>query len=80
MRILRSDRRSTDIAETVRLLWIAGEHGSSEAEVVLAELYRTGEGVAQSCDQTHILLTAAARKGNSEAKSRLIEIAHTGCP
>lgn len=80
MLILRSDRRSTNIAEAVRLLWIAVEHGSSEAEVVLADLYRTGEGVAQSCDQTHILLTAAARKGNNEAKSRLVEIAHTGCP
>ncbi|HXM99961.1 MAG TPA: PilZ domain-containing protein [Candidatus Dormibacteraeota bacterium] len=80
MEILRADSRSTDIAEAVRLLWIAVEHGSSQAEVVLADLYRTGDGVAQSCDQTHILLTAAARKGNNEAKSRLVEIAHTGCP
>jgi hypothetical protein len=80
MEILRSDNRSTDIAEAVRLLWIAVERGSSEAEVVLAELYRTGEGVAQSCDQAHILLTAAAKKGNNEAKSRLVEIEHTGCP
>jgi TPR repeat protein len=31
-------------------------------------MYEDGEGVTQSCDQARILLTAAAAKGNAQAK------------
>lgn len=79
-KILRGAGQSENISDAVQLLWVAVERGNSDAEVALADLYRTGEGVTQSCDQTHVLLNAAAKKRNSQAKARLIEIARKGCP
>jgi TPR repeat protein len=60
-------------------LWAAVEKGNSNAEVALAELYRTGHGVTKSCDQTEILLTAAAKKGNLDAQKRIEEFLKEGC-
>ena len=77
--ILKSGDREGGFQEAVRLLWIAVEKGNSKAEVSLAELYRRGKGVTRNCDQTRILLTAAARKGNSEAQSRLDKFLREGC-
>jgi hypothetical protein len=77
--ILKSGDREGGFQEAVRLLWIAVEKGNSKAEVSLAELYRRGEGVARNCDQTRILLTAAARKGNAEAQRRLQTFLREGC-
>jgi len=77
--ILKSGDREGGSQEAVRLLWIAVEKGNSKAEVSLAELYRRGEGVARNCDQTRILLTAAARKGNAEAQRRLETFLREGC-
>jgi hypothetical protein len=77
--ILRSGDREGGFQEAVRLLWIAVEKGNAKAEVSLAELYRTGEGVTKNCDQTRILLTAAARKGNAEAQRRLGAFLREGC-
>jgi cytoskeletal protein RodZ len=77
--ILRSGDRAGGFQEAVRLLWIAVEKGNAKAEVSLAELYRTGEGVTKNCDQTRILLTAAARKGNAEAQRRLETFLREGC-
>lgn len=65
--------------EAVRLLWVAVERGNSSAEVALANLYWKGEGVAKNCDQTRILLSAAARKGNAEAKKQLEQLNREGC-
>jgi hypothetical protein len=77
--ILKSGDREGGFQEAVRLLWIAVEKGNSKAEVLLAELYRRGEGVTRNCDQTRILLTAAARKGNAEAQRRLDKFLREGC-
>ena len=77
--ILKSKDREAGVPEAVRLLWIAVEKGNSAAEVSLAELYRRGEGVSRNCDQTQILLTAAARKGNGEAQKRLERFLKEGC-
>jgi PilZ domain len=77
--ILKSGDREGGFQEAVRLLWIAVEKGNSKAEVLLAEQYRRGEGVTRNCDQTRILLTAAARKGNSEAQRRLGKFLREGC-
>jgi PilZ domain len=77
--ILKSGDREGGFQEAVRLLWIAVEKGNSKAEVSLAELYRRGEGVTRNCDQTRILLTAAARKGNAEAQRRLEKFLREGC-
>jgi hypothetical protein len=77
--ILRSKNGESVLQEAVRLLWVAVEKGNSSAEVALAELYRQGRGVAKNCDQTKILLTAAAKKGNGEAQKRLEQFLGEGC-
>lgn len=77
--ILRNRNSTSGLSEAVRLLWVAVEKGNSNAEVALAVLYRTGHGVTKSCDQTGILLNAAAKKGNSEAQRRLNEFLKEGC-
>jgi hypothetical protein len=77
--MLKSGDREVQFQEAVRLLWIAVEKGNAKAEVSLAELYRTGAGVTKNCDQTRILLTAAARKGNAEAQRRLDAFLREGC-
>jgi len=77
--ILRNPARQAELPEAVRLLWVAVERGNSNAEVALANLYWKGEGVAKNCDQTRILLSAAARKGNAEAKKQLEQLNREGC-
>ncbi len=77
--ILKNKSADVGLTEAVRLLWVAVEKGNSDAEVALAELYRTGRGVAKNCDQTKILLSAAAKKGNEEAQKHLDEFLAEGC-
>lgn len=76
---LLHDGLATDTAEAVRLLWISVEKGNPSAELTLAELYWRGQGVARNCDQTGILLGAAARKGNVDAQKRLKQFRQEGC-
>ena len=52
----------------VAWLWKAVRTGNSQASVALAKMYEDGEGVTQSCEQARILLSAAANKGNAQAK------------
>ena len=77
--ILKSKNPEAALPEAVRLLWVAVEKGNSNAEIALAELYRQGRGVAKNCDQTKILLTAAAKKGNAEAQKHLDQFLAEGC-
>jgi hypothetical protein len=63
----------------VSALWLAVENGDSTAEVLLANHYVTGEGVAKNCDQARILLQAAAKRGNETAAKRLAELPADGC-
>jgi hypothetical protein len=72
--------RSQDPAEEVRALWSAVGQGNTAAEVTLAKLYLIGGGVAKNCDQARVLLRAAAKKGNTEAISKLSQITRQGCP
>ena len=65
--------------EILRLLWVSVEKGNANAELELAQMYWHGQGVVQNCDQAHILLTAAARKGSAEAQRRLVEFQRVGC-
>jgi hypothetical protein len=67
------------LPEAVRLLWVAVERGNANAEVALAELYRVGKGVSRNCDQTKILLTAAVRKGNAQARKMLDQFEGESC-
>jgi cytoskeletal protein RodZ len=70
---------NSELPEAVKLLWAAVEKGNANAEVALAELYRQGKGVAKNCDQTNILLSAAARKGNALAQRLLREFQGESC-
>ena len=79
MQILRGRSSGEDQSEVVRLLWIAVEKGNPNAELALAEMYWHGQGVGRNCDQTRILLSAAARKGSAEARKRLQKFQREGC-
>jgi hypothetical protein len=52
-------------------LWKDVRGGSARAEVTLARLYLDGNRVPQSCEQTHMLLLAASKKGSKAADSLL---------
>ena len=62
-----------------RQLWSALNAGDSSAEVPLAQLYLTGDGVPKSCDQARILLRAASKKGNIDALGQLQQLKKSGC-
>lgn len=79
MQILHSGNADVDSPEALRLLWISVEKGNPNAELELAEMYWRGRGVIRNCDQTLILLTAAARKGSGEAQKRLLQYRKEGC-
>jgi hypothetical protein len=79
LQILRAPSRATELPEAIRLLWVAVEKGNTSAEIDLAELFWQGRGVAKNCAQTRILLSAAARRGNAEARKRLDAFQRQGC-
>ncbi|HWN74675.1 MAG TPA: PilZ domain-containing protein [Candidatus Udaeobacter sp.] len=79
LQILRSPSKSSEVPAAIQLLWAAVEKGNIGAEIDLAELFRTGRGVAKNCDQTRILLSAAVRKGSAEARKRLEALQRQGC-
>jgi PilZ domain-containing protein len=62
-----------------RQLWSAVEAGDSSAEVALAKLYRTGDGVPRSCEQARVLLRAASKSGNIEARQQLRSLNKNNC-
>ena len=72
--------RNLSPAEEVRALWQEVGKGNTSAEVTLAKLYLIGGGVTKNCDQARVLLRAAAKKGNSEAITKLSQITRQGCP
>jgi len=77
--ILRRGKEMGNPAEAVGLLWAAVEKGNTRAEVLLADLYLQGLGVAKSCDQARVLLTAAAKK-SKDAQELLVQLGNAGCP
>jgi len=79
MQILKAPSRRAELPEAVRLLWISVRKNNVGAEITLAELYHQGRGVTKSCDQTRILLSAAARRGSPDAKRRLREFQRERC-
>jgi TPR repeat protein len=63
----------------VDLLWAGVRKGYVPAEVTLADLFRRGDGVEKNCDQARVLLVAASKKGSSDARQMLEQIAEQGC-
>ena len=66
--------------EDVPSLWTAVENGDTHAEVTLTGRYVGGDAVPQSCAQARVLLEAAVKRGNAEAKQKLDELPQAGCP
>jgi hypothetical protein len=60
-----------------RQLWSAVEAGDNSAEVALAQLYLTGNGVPRNCEQARVLLRAASKNGNREAIEQLRKLNRT---
>ena len=55
------------------------EKGNPQAEVLLADLFLHGEGVAKNCAQARILLGAAIKHGDTEAIPKLHALDRGGC-
>jgi TPR repeat protein len=66
--------------KAAHLLWDEVAKGNLTAEVELADMYATGEGVAQSCAQARVLLQAAIKKGSGIATEKLRQLDSQGCP
>ncbi len=66
-------------ATTLQRLWKAVGEGNTTAEIALAQLYLTGNGVPKSCEQARILLSAASKKGNAEATRQYRRLLSTAC-
>jgi hypothetical protein len=61
-------------------LWSRVRKGDADAEVALAKRYLTGVGVERSCEQAHVLLSAASRKQNKAADGLLSGAYAQQCP
>src|SRR5439155_4504275 len=64
----------TAAPDDIQSLWGLVETGDTRAEVTLADHYSQGTGVPQNCTQARVLLTAAVRRGNIQAKRKLDEL------
>ncbi len=68
-----------DSGQAAAWLWKAVSKQNSRADVLLADLYLRGDGVAKSCIQARLLLVAAAKKNAPGATERLRSLAASGC-
>jgi hypothetical protein len=79
-RQLIADQHSgSDRSAFARQLWAALGAGDSAAEVALAQLYLTGDGVPRNCEQARVLLRAASKNGNIEAAQQLGKLNKSAC-
>jgi hypothetical protein len=62
-----------------RQLWSAIGAGDYSAEVALAQLYLTGDGVPRSCEQARVLLRAASKTGSTEPLQELRKLGYRAC-
>ncbi len=68
-----------DTSEAAKWLWKSVSKENSRAVLLLSELYAKGDGVPKSCDQARLLLSVAAKKGNTDAATRLQAFDSSGC-
>ena len=61
-------------AKAVQLFTNAADHNNTDAMVMLADMYATGEGVKEDKDKSFNYLIQAAKLGNIDATNRLIDI------
>ena len=67
-----------DYARTFLLLAPLADRGDSQAEFVLGEMYRKGEGLAKSAPDALPLLTKAAEAGHAGAQNALGQMYESG--
>jgi hypothetical protein len=79
MALFDGDNGYRDPSKAVELLWAGVANGNSDAEVILAGLYITGNSVPKSCEQARSLLNAAVKSGNAQAKMNLETMKTNGC-
>ncbi|MGA9883144.1 MAG: PilZ domain-containing protein [Candidatus Acidiferrales bacterium] len=74
------DSNPADSAIATDLLWSAIQDGSTQAELILGDLYLRGQGgVAKNCAQAEALLNAAQAANVPGAAEKLQELATYGC-
>ncbi len=76
---LQNNRGQRDATTAAQWLWAATRKGDTGANIVLADLYVRGDGVAQNCAQARVLLLAASKKGNEKATQNLQQLDANGC-
>lgn len=76
---LAAPKEGAPAPKDVRTLWNAVGKGDVSAEVTLGTMYFTGHGVTRNCYQARRLFSAAAKKGNDEAKQKLAELDSGAC-
>jgi TPR repeat protein len=79
LELLQKNADSENQAKAAQLLWQAVERGNVAAEVDLANLYLLGQGVARSCGQARVLLTAAQTHKSELAGQKLDDFPKYGC-
>jgi hypothetical protein len=77
--LLNGAGKERDSATAAQWLWKAVEKQNTAATVLLGGLYLRGDGVQKNCEQGHVLLDAAAVKGNKEAATLLRNLQAFGC-
>jgi len=77
--LLQKDANPDQQGRAVQLLWQAVEKGNVAAEIALADLYLNGRGVAKSCSQARVLLTAAQNRKSEAAAKKLDDFSQYGC-
>jgi hypothetical protein len=77
--LLLKDTDSETQAKDAQLLWQAVAKGNVQAEIDLANLYLLGQGVAKSCSQARVLLTAAQNRKSELAAQKLGDLSKYGC-
>jgi hypothetical protein len=78
-KLLQEDTDPSNPPKAVQILWQAVGKGNAAAEIELAEVYLSGQGVPKSCSQALILLTAARNHKNSLAEQKLRSLPQYGC-
>jgi hypothetical protein len=78
-KLLLEEPNPENQSKAAQLLWQAVEKGSVPAEVELAKLYLLGQGVAKSCGQARVLLTAAQNHKGGAAAGQIEDLQPYGC-
>ncbi|HEY6339533.1 MAG TPA: hypothetical protein VIW68_13655 [Candidatus Sulfotelmatobacter sp.] len=71
--------KARDSSQAAQWLWKSVARQNAVAALLLSDLYVTGDGVPQNCDQARLLLDAAARKRTPGAGARIRDLPNMGC-